>query len=200
MQRRLIHTALAIASVLGVFASGLYAWHRYTYPFGASHCCDNQLYLVLLGYADSNGGRFPDGEETPEASLSLIYAKREPSCTDLLCGKTGSQKVVKEILDRGKLLSPETCGWNYVPGLRVDDDFRLALFWDKEGLGHNGQRLPAGGHIVTFVGGSKVYIPAARWQAFLAEQELLLAQCEGRLMQRSGVRSSPQRAMRRPTR
>ncbi len=175
IQRQLIRSALAIVCVCAVFTGALYAWHRYTYPFGASHCCDKQLYPVLLGYADSNGGRFPDGEQTPEASLSLIHAKGEHDCADLLRGKTGSQEVAQEILDQGKLLDPDTCGWNYVPVHRVDDDHRLALFGDKEGLGHNGQRLPAGGHIVMFVGGFTEYIPAARWQEFLADQERLQA-------------------------
>jgi len=51
----------------------------------------------------------------------------------------------------------------------------LALFWDKEGLGHNGQRLSQGGHIVMFVSGFTEYIPATEWDKFLAEQKVLFA-------------------------
>ena len=39
--------------------------------------------------------------------------------------------------------------------LWLDDDRRLALCWDKVGLGHNGERLPDGGHTVLFGVASK---------------------------------------------
>jgi hypothetical protein len=53
----------------------------------------------------------------------------------------------------------------------------LALFWDKAGLGHNGQRLRDGGHKVFFVRGmsSSRYVTAAEWPAFIEEQKALLA-------------------------
>ena len=50
------------------------------------------------------------------------------------------------------------------------------MFWDKEGLGHNGEWLPDGGHIVMFVDGSHKHIPATQWQSFLDEQARLRAQ------------------------
>ena len=78
-------------------------------------------------------------------------------------------------LEAGQLLSPETCGWHYVAGLRKDDNPRLALFWDKAGLGHNGERLSDGGHHVWFVSGISEHISGNRWEAFLAEQEQLRA-------------------------
>ena len=71
-------------------------------------------------------------------------------------------------------MSPDTCGWHYVEGLRKDDDPRLALFWDKVGLGHNGERLNGGGHIVTFVDGFPKHIPESEWTGFLDEQESCL--------------------------
>ena len=60
-------------------------------------------------------------------------------------------------------------------GLRKDDDPRLALFWDKVGLGHNGEQLRDGGHWVCFVGSEIEHIPEAQWEAFLAEQVRLRA-------------------------
>jgi len=152
---------------------GGYAWYRYTYPYGASHCCDKQLYFALHEYAHRNGGDFPAGEATPEASLSSVHRALSSSYAYLLCGKSGSESLSQEILDRGELLGPETCGWNYVEGLRTDDNPRLALFWDKEGLGHNGERLTGGGHIVTFVGGMSEHIVKQEWSTFLAEQQAL---------------------------
>jgi hypothetical protein len=82
---------------------------------------------------------------------------------------------VQARLDAGQLLTPETCGWHYVEGLRKDDDSRLALFWDKAGLGHNGDRLPDGAHVVCFVGGNIEYVAGDHWEEFLAEQDRLRA-------------------------
>ena len=49
------------------------------------------------------------------------------------------------------------------------------LFWDKAGLGHNGERLPGGGHYVCFVRGAIEHVPGDRWNEFLAEQKKLRA-------------------------
>lgn len=93
----------------------------------------------------------------------------------LLRGKTVPGAAVRARLEAGQLLTPATCGWHYVEGLRKDDDSRLALFWDKAGLGHNGERLSGGGHAVWFVSTRFDYVPGERWEAFLAKQERLRA-------------------------
>jgi hypothetical protein len=156
-----------------VLAGFAYHWyHRYRYPFGWSHCCDKQLMFALQEYADRHDGWFPKGEATPEASLSLLYREAPDRVNaNLLRGKTVAESFVQARLDSGQLLTPETCGWQYVAGLRTRDDSRLALFWDKVGLGHNGERLPDGGHWVCFVNFNIEYVPGNRWDAFLAEQE-----------------------------
>ena len=165
-----------VASVVAAgLVGGCYAWYRYEFPFGPSHCCDSLLYFALSEYADAHGGNFPAGEATPEASLSLIH----PMCAaDLLCGKSGSESLTQAVLDRGELLGPDTCGWNYIEGLRSDDDSRLALLWDKEGLDHNGKWLSGGGHIVMLISGHSEHVPAAKWDELLAEQKVLFAQRE----------------------
>jgi hypothetical protein len=94
----------------------------------------------------------------------------------VLRGKTVPESVVKEVLERGDLLTPDTCGWHYVEGLRLDDDPRLALFWDKAGLDHMGGRLAEGGHLVLFVRGDRKHISEADWEEFLVEQSNLLAE------------------------
>jgi hypothetical protein len=129
--------------------------------------------FALHHYAEEHEGAYPAGEATPEASLSLLYPKYADA--NLLRGKTVPLEVVQAILDRGERLGPDTCGWHYVEGLRMDDDHRLALVWDKVGLGHNGERLSAGGHMVIFVGCYVEYVEGSRWQAFLQEQKRLLA-------------------------
>jgi hypothetical protein len=173
--RWLVVSVVVVAGLVG----GAYGWYRYNFPFGRNHCCDKQLHLALRNYADSNGGHFPAGEATPEASLSLLYGKVGFDPSYLLCGKTGSESAVQQLLSQGKRLGPKTCGWNYVEGLTLADDSRLALFWDKEGLGHFGQRLWDGGHIVMFVSGFSKHIPATGWQSFLDEQASLRAHRSG---------------------
>jgi hypothetical protein len=144
------------------------------------HRCDKMLWFALQEYAEKHNGAFPAGEATPEASISLVHSLDQDGneYAYLLHRRDVPEDVVRQMLKRGQLLDPDTCGWNYVEGLRVDSNPRLALFWDKEGLGHNGERLPEGGHIVTFVNSGNEYIPAARWDSFLAEQRDLLAEEE----------------------
>lgn len=149
------------------------AWRKAVkYPFGESHCCDKALYFALLNYSDRHNGAFPTGEASAEASLSLLYSEALADA-NLLRGKSVPEKVVQEILDRDERLGPESCGWHYVEGLHKDDDGRLAIFWDKEGLDHNGGRLPGGGHIVWFINSEHPHITDADWPNFLEEQNRL---------------------------
>ena len=186
--------ALVILGILGCLIGGCYAWRKHEYPYGWSHACDKGLYLALFNYADRHDGNFPAGEETPEASLSL-FQRDEPGSdyASVLCGKRIPESKTKKVLDSGQLLGPDTCGWYYVEGLRKDDDPRLALFWDKDGLNHNGGRLPGGGHIVHFVNGDHPYIPVAKWPAFMSEQETLWQKLrdEGRMIQVSDASRTP---------
>lgn len=165
--------AVAVAMLLVGAAYGAY---RYYYPFGADHRCDILLCFALHDYARAHGGKFPSGEATPEASLSLIHSLDAPGENAyLLRRRDVSEEVVREMLSRGELLGPDTCGWNYVEGLSILSNSKLALFWDKEGLSEMGMRLPEGGHLVTFLHGEE-YVPASRWDAFLEEQRTLLAE------------------------
>jgi hypothetical protein len=132
------------------------------------------LYQALEGYAATHGDAFPAGKATPEASLSLLYRSDPTNTAELLRGKSVPVAVVQEILDRGELLWPGSCGWHYVEGLRPDDDPRLAVFWDKAGLDHFGRRLAGGGHTVMFVDGQRKYIPEAEWPPFRDGQNKLL--------------------------
>jgi hypothetical protein len=174
--RRAAGWLLKLAVVLGAMVALGYGYWRHQYPYGYSHCCDLILHHALEEYAAAHGGAFPTGAVTPEASLGLLYKNVEWADADLLRGKTVPASAVREKLDGGEPLAPESCGWHYVEGLRVDDDPRLALFWDKAGLGHNGQRLAGGGHAVMFLNGLRTHIPEAEWQTFLDEQGRLLAE------------------------
>lgn len=170
--RRLL--ILAFGGALGVIV----VW-RVCFPYGISHCCDKELYLRLVSYAQRHGGRFPTGEVTPEASLSLICKERDLGCAGLLRGKSVPMAVTERQLAANGLLTPATCGWHYEEGLTSQDQ-DCGLFWDKAGLGHNGGRLWTGGHIVTFVDGRRQHIPAARWEEFLNRQAVLRNQARAR--------------------
>jgi hypothetical protein len=129
--------------------------------------------MALHQYADAHNGRYPAGEASSEASLSLLY--REKLCdADLLRGKIVPLEEVEAVLNRGDLLGPDTCGWHYVEGLTRKDDPRIAIIWDKVGLGHNGESLRGGGHWVMLLNGDEKHIPERDWQEFLEEQDRLL--------------------------
>jgi hypothetical protein len=162
---------VVVAVLLGVG----YAWFRYQYPYGFSHCCLKGLGAGLREYAEKHNGRFPEGEKSPEASLSLLYADGPWGPPDVLRGKTVPLDLAKNRLERGELLSPDTCGWHYVEGLTLRDDYRIAIVWDKIGLNHNGGRLPEGGHSVLFVDGFERIVSGSEWPQFLREQKRLLA-------------------------
>jgi hypothetical protein len=180
MRPRTKKIVLVATIVVAPFILG-YAWWRHHFPYGYSHGCDLCLSGALHDYAATHDGAFPAGEATPEASLSLLYREKSDGWpladATLLRGKTVPESVVKEILERGDLLTPDTCGWHYVEGLRIDDDPRLALFWDKAGLDHNGGRMAESGHIVMFMPLMEhKHIPEAEWERFLEDQRKLLAE------------------------
>ncbi len=173
-RRKLLLLLIAVPFGLAMLVIGA-KWKRaYDYPFGFSHSCDKQLYMLLREYADAHGGVFPTGKSTPEASLSLVASGKDPTHFELLRGKTIPASIVVAQLRAAGELTPQTCGWNYVEGLTKDDG-DCALFWDKDGLGHNGERLAGGGYMVTFANSNQKHIPADKWSQFLAEQSKLRA-------------------------
>jgi hypothetical protein len=171
---RFRRAAAVIAIVLGVLAAVGYGAWRHHFPYGWSHCCDLQLGMALRQYAEIYNGFLPAGEKTPEASLSLLHGA-DLANANLLRGKIVSESAVQERLDKGQRLTPETCGWHYVEGLRDDDDGRIAVLWDKVGLDHNGGLLPAGSHTILYLIGGHDTIPAAKWSNFLDEQQKRIA-------------------------
>ena len=176
--QRATHKGLAIGAVLfgllAVLAGGGFAYYNWKFPFGKSHCCIILMMSALREYADSHNGRFPAGESSPEALLSLLYRDQliEPYT---LRGMTVSEEAVRCVLEGGRLLGPDSCGWNYVEGLTQADDPRVAMLWCKQPLGHNGERTKDGGRQVVYVGGNIEWVSGNKWSAFLEEQKQLLS-------------------------
>jgi hypothetical protein len=171
--------------VLGLLVGGPVVYHHFiwwprAYPYGWSHSCDKQLNFALRTYAEANGGAFPAGEASPEASLSLLARPPHNINAEILRGKIIPKDIVEAKLNSGDLLDPTTCGWHYVEGSRLDDDPRIALFWDKVGLGHNGERLLNGDRYVARIDTSVDRIPGTDWPAFLEEQKRLIAERNAR--------------------
>ena len=174
-RRKVLRTLVIVLAVIAALFGAGYGWYRYSYPYGWSHCCLKALGLAMHQYAQNYNGHYPAGAGCPKASLSLLYRERCGIDGYYLCGKTKSAEAAQEILDGGGLLGPDTCDWHYVEGLTTSDDNRLALVWDKVGLGHNGQRLPGGGHSIWRLDCSEEIIPGAEWPQFLEEQRRLMA-------------------------
>jgi hypothetical protein len=174
LRRLVILLTVLVVSVAGLIGAA-YIWHRYTFPYGSSHRCLKGLGMALRIYAERHNGQYPTGGGCPEASLSLLYRDDHEIDGYLLCGKTKSAEAAQAILERGELLGPDTCDWHYVEGLTLNDDYQIAIVWDKIGLDHNGRRLPSGGHSVLRLSGIEEVIPASEWQQFLEEQKQLLA-------------------------
>jgi hypothetical protein len=130
------------------------------------------MQAALQEYALNNNGRFPAGQPTAEASLSLLYKSNYVNAY-LLRGMIPSEKAVQTVLSRGGVLAPDSCGWQYVAGLTSADDPKIAILWCKAALGHNGQRTKDAGREVLFLGGRE-WVSGADWPKFLRDQQVLL--------------------------
>jgi hypothetical protein len=158
---------------IGLLVTSAVVYYRATYPYGGSHCCILVMRSALQQYAEENGGKFPAGQTSPEASLSLLYKSNYIDAYTLR-GMTVPEKKVRRILEGGGLFGPDSCGWHYVPGLTRADDSGIAILWCKEALGHNGQKTRDGGREIVFLGNGVQWISGNDWPAFLEQQEQLL--------------------------
>src|SRR6185437_874944 len=129
-----VFAALAVTAVI---------YYKMKYPYGESHCCIINMMSSLETYAGDHAGHYPAGESTREASLSLLCRSNYINAYTIR-GMTVPEKTVRNILDAGGLLGPDTCGWHYSDGLTRADDPRIALLYCKQPLGHNGQRTKDG--------------------------------------------------------
>lgn len=174
-----IFLAVLAAAIVGAAVAGGLMYHFWKYPFGKSPHAAPALYAALCAFAETHEGRFPAGGLTPEASLTTLYAEGFLQDPVVLRGKCVPVAVVQDVLQRGAKLDPATCGWHYEEGLGPSDDARLALAWDKFGLGPDGGRVFRGGCEVLFVDGSTRVIRDYLWVEFTREQSALRAALAG---------------------
>ncbi len=170
-RRKLKWAVIIVASIV----CSTWVWLRLTYPYGPSHCCSDVLSTSLGSHATNHGGWFPHGGKTPEASLAILCAA-DTNLLDVVRGKNIPLKLACKNWSADGSLGPESCGWNYVEGLRADDVPGIAMAWDKIfGLGHNGQRIRGLAHEVIMIDGSKKGIALKEWPKFAMEQREKLA-------------------------
>lgn len=169
MKRRFVFNLTVVAALAAAGA----VYYRATFPYGRSHCCIDLMSFALEEFAREHDGKYPAGEVSPEASLSLLCKSNQVG-PHIMRGMTVSESAVRRVLESGQLPGPDTCGWHYVPGLTQADDPSLALLWCKAALGHNGQRTRGGGRQVVFVGGATRWVSGNEWPEFLRQQDELL--------------------------
>jgi hypothetical protein len=167
---------LIFTFVLILAIAGVVVWSRYNFPYGASHACSKVLGMELVGYAGDNDHWFPHGETSPEASLGLLYTNNMDRASWMLGGKIFQHKVVEAQLKQYGKISPATCGWQYIEGLRDDDDPQIMIAWDKPvGLSHNGERTPGSMHEIILIDGMSEFISTNSWKEFISDQKQRLA-------------------------
>jgi hypothetical protein len=171
MSRRRTVILVLSAIVVAVGLCGI-AYYKGKYPYGESHCCIIGMSMALENFSRDNGGFYPAGQSSPEASLSLLYRSNYIDAATLR-GMIIPEKTVQQILESGGLLGPDSSGWHYTPGLTRADNPELALLWCKEGLNHFGQRTD-GGRQVVFIGNDIRWIKGGEWHEFVRKQDELL--------------------------
>jgi hypothetical protein len=176
-RRRWIRVITIVVAIVAAATLAGKFWLRDKYPYGVTHACSKILGLGLRMYANDHQNWFPYGGATPEESLSLVCSNGDPySVKGLLCGKHLSRSLVEATMANNSVLSPATCGWHYVEGLREDDPQTLAIAWDKVvGLDHNGRFHKHLQCEVVMLDGSAQQIPKAAWPKFCAQQRELIA-------------------------
>jgi hypothetical protein len=160
--------ALVVISALCVAGLVGYRWY---FPYGNTHCCSAGIGIQLNNYASAHDGWLPHGESSPEASMSLLCVD-STNFLPWVRGKNVSMTIAESAWKKDGRLSPESCGWHYVEGLRSDDDSAIAVAWDKvRGLGHNGQRRAGKTREIILLDCSHTEIPEASWSQFMVDQK-----------------------------
>ena len=65
---------LCVIGIGAIGIAGYWGYWKYQYPYGQTHRCTRAMWFTLNEYAYAHEGKYPMGEATPEASLSLLYS------------------------------------------------------------------------------------------------------------------------------
>lgn len=114
----IIVIAIGVVAVLAI-AGGIY--HKSMYPYGWSHCCISNMMFALEQYAAEHADHYPTGESSPEASLSLLCRSNYLDAYTIR-GMIVPENTARKIIESGRLLGSDSCGWHYTDGLTRADD------------------------------------------------------------------------------
>jgi hypothetical protein len=167
LRKPIIVAGLALIAIAVLWAVSLAALRSF-YPYGHRVGCMPNTMGALLYYAREHEGRFPEAQSSSAVdALRVFYPDY---LGEELAGITGNRSEVLRRLKKHERLDERVSSWVYQPGLRLDDDARLALIWERTGgVTVNGRRTP--GHVVGFVDGEVRQIDDSNWTAFLEEQK-----------------------------
>lgn len=172
LEKRIVESlGITVLMVVLVFMMATTLFGRWRHPYGRSENALFFLSLALSSYASQNDGMLPFSLQGPEAALTPLAEHDLEGLGPSLRGKTVSLQKTMRRLRSGGQLDAETCGWHYVQGLRTTDPGRIAVMWDKVGLGNRGERIPGGGHEVLYLNGQREIVPLRDWGKFLAYQD-----------------------------
>jgi hypothetical protein len=164
--KRLI-VGIAAVSVLTL----ILVFVRIRLPFGHREAFMRSMDSVLQNYAVDHSGWFPDGKNSHDALVHL-FPDYCPFGLEL-AGLSGDIQKLTNALQMGESISNLT-SWVYVPGLREDDDSRLAILWEsRPGLSAGGRLVSGGQRPVLLLNRDITNVPAVHWEDFLKQQELL---------------------------
>lgn len=162
-------------------------------PYGSREPAIFLMDSALRTYAEEHSGRFPSGGDQFSA-LAQLYP--EYCCPGReLAGLSGDIQKTTNALQHGRSISNFT-SWVYVPGLRLDDDPKLAILWESKparlklfgkSLGLTRPALLLSREITN--------VPASQWPEFLKYQGDVLA---ATLAKRSSVINAEHNTIKAP--
>ena len=149
--------------------------YRWMYPYGERCCILPSIWIGLYSYAVDKEGSFPDDPKGPLAALSKLYPDYFAVGDEyVLAGFSGDENETSRALRNSEALNPKGCSWVYQPGLKLNDDPRIALLWEKEfGLKTNGRRDFKRRRVVLLVNGETRLIAENDWPEFQRQQNAL---------------------------
>lgn len=132
------------------------------------------VYQACMLFANDNGGVLPSGAGHPLDALRVLHPKYLRSGREL-AGLSGDRDLVVSALQNGQPLTPSISSWVYVPGLRTNDEPKIAVLWEtKTGMLANGTRIRQQTRPVILLNGDITNVSISDWSAFLKQQEQFL--------------------------
>jgi len=145
------------------------------YPYGSKCCIVPCLWIGLYSYASNNEDSFPDDPSGSLAALSKLYPEYFKQGDEyVLAGLSGDLDEARRTLRNAEALNSKGSSWVYQPGLKLKDDPRTALLWEREfGILPNGRGDFKHRRVVLLVNGETKFVPEDEWETFERQQNAL---------------------------